>query len=356
MAQPNENTSGGQVGTQASIDTMQSNGNGRTFISGTVGQRLLAADFDINVLRPCAESIGTNGLAVNGVLLDEEWKHFDRTVQQIARERLPVVTDLIQRGLVMQLPNAMGAMTLEWERVKSDLLDAEVTMSGLTEATKDIQEFETVSMPIPIFHKEFYYNLRHLSAARRNGRQPDVSHAEVATRKLAEKIENVMFSGLTVGGQTIYGLATEPQRLTGSVTASWVTATGEQILGDLLDMKDDASAANNNMEGPYILYVPKSVGNRLDEDFKANSDKTIRARLMEVEDIQAIQSTSRLSGTNILLVQTTSDVVQVIDGIQPTMVEWESHGGFQHNFKIFGIMLPRVRSDGLNQSGIVHYS
>lgn len=350
-------TTGGQIGSFASIDTMQSSGDGRTFVSGTVGQRLLASNFDINVLRPAAVEISANsGLAVNGTLLDEEWKHFDRTVQQVARERLPIVTDLISRGLVMNLPNAMGVMTLEWERVKGDLVDAEVTMTGLPEATKDRQEFETVSMPIPIFHKEFYYNLRHLSAARRNGRMPEVTHAEVATRKIAELIENSLFTGLTVGGSTIYGLTNEPQRNTGAVTATWLTATGEQIVADVIRMIDVASAANNNFEGPYNLYVPRAVAARFGNDYKANSDKTIWQRIMEIEGIQSIQQTSRLSGTNILLVQTTSDVIQMIDGIQPTMVEWESHAGFQHNFKIFAIMLPRVRSDGFQQSGIVHFS
>jgi len=348
-----DNNTGGQIGVNASVDTLQGGG-GRTFVSGTVGQRLLASNFDLNVLRPCAEA-GADGLSINGTLLRDEWIAFDNTVQQVARERLPVVADFIARGLTMQLPNAMGTMSLEWQRVKDDLLDAEVTMTGLTEATKDRQEFDTVTMPIPIFHKEFYYNLRHLQAARRNGRMVDVSHAEVATRKIAELIENTMFNGLTIGGQPIYGLLTEPFRNTGSVTASWATATGEQILSDVLRMIEDLSVGNN-MEGPYTLYVPREIDVHLEEDYKSNSDMTIRQRIMQLGQIQAIMGTGRLSGTNVLLVQTTSDVVQVIDGIQPTMVEWESHAGFQHNFKIFAIMLPRVRSNGWGQSGIVHYS
>jgi uncharacterized linocin/CFP29 family protein len=362
----NAAATGGQIGVNAQIDTLQSSGDGRTFVSGTVGQRLLQSNFDIDILRPCASpmpvqlnDMGLNinaGLTVNGVLLEDEWKYFDRTVQQVARERLPAVTDLISRGLTMALPNALGVMDIQWERVKSDLVDAEVTMSGLPEATKDRQEFETVSMPVPIFHKEFYYNLRHLAAARRNGRMPEVSHAEVATRKVAEKIENVLFTGLQVGGKTIYGLTTEPNRVTGSVTASWATATGEQIVADILRMIDAASGPTNNFEGPYILYVPTSIANRFGNDYKANSDKTILSRIMEIVGIQKIIPTSRLSGTNVLLVQTTSDVVQMVDGLQPTMVEWESHGGFQHNFKIFAIMIPRVRSDGFEQSGIVHFS
>lgn len=345
---------GGQVGTTASVDTMQSSGDGRTFVTGNVGQRLLHSNFDLSILRPVADP-SVNGLAVNGTLLYDEWKLFDQTIQQVARERLLCVADLIQRGLVMNLPNAMGVMNLDWQRVVDDLVDAEVTMTGLPEATKDRQGFELLSMPIPIFHKEFYYNLRHLAAARRHGRNPDVSHAEVATRKLSEKIEYTLFNGLTIAGQTIYGLATHPDRTTGSVTASWATATGEQIVGDVIAMTTDA-AVTNNMEGPYVLYVSRTVAMRLAEDYKANSDLTIRQRIMEIPGILAILPTGRLTGTNVILAQMTSDVVQMVNGIQPTMVEWDSHAGFQQNFKIFAIMLPRIRSDGFQQSGIVHYS
>jgi uncharacterized linocin/CFP29 family protein len=343
---------GGQVGVNASIDIVQG-GNGQVFAGGTVAQRLLASNFDHNILRPCAQDVG-NGLTVNGTLLEDEWKLFDRTVQQVSREKLVAVTDLIRRGLVMDLPNALGVMSIEWEQVKGDLLDAEVTMSGLSEAQKDRMEFETLNMPIPLFHKEFFYNLRHLAAARRNGRQPDQEHAQIATRKIAERIEGTLFNGLTVGGSTIYGLLTHPLRKTYVIPVSWLTATGEQVVADIIAMLDVATRNPNNMEGPFILYVPTLVAARWGADYKANSDKTILQRIKEIPGISDILMTNRLSGSNILLVQATSDVVQMINGIQPTMVEWESHGGFQHNFKIIAIMLPRVRSNGWAQSGIVH--
>ena len=348
-----ENATGGQVGASAGLDVL-SGRNGVISASGTVGQRLLASDFDINILRPCAVQASRDpGLAVNGTLLEDEWKLFDRTVQGVARERLPVVTDIIRRGLVMNLPNAMGVMDIQWERIKGDLVDAEVTISGLTEATKDRMEFETVNMPVPLFHKEFFYNLRHLAAARRNGRQIDTDHAEVATRKVAELIENTLFNGLKIAGQNIYGLRTEPFRKTLSPTTSWLTASGDQIVSDVLKMIEKATAPGNNMEGPFTLYVSWGVGTRFGEDYKAGSDKTILQRLREIPGLADIQWTSRLQGGEALLVQLTSDVVQMINGIQPTMVEWESHGGFQHNFKVIAIMLPRVRSNGWQQSGIV---
>jgi uncharacterized linocin/CFP29 family protein len=347
---------GGQVG-QAGIDTVQGMGavgSGRTLVSGSVGQRLLSANFDVQALRPCSDV--SSGLSTNATLLRDEWIQFDTVVQQVARERLPVVAELISRGLVMKLPNALGVMNIEWERVKGDLVNAEVTMSGLNEATKDRMEYEYLRMPVPIFHKEFFYNLRHLETARRHGRQLDVEHAAVATRKIAELIETVLFNGLTIAGGTVYGLTTEPNRKTLSVSTTWVTATGSQIISDILRMIDLAQGASNNFEGPFVLFVPRTIASRFGDDYKTNSDKTIMDRVMEIPGIQKVIQTSRLPGTQALLVQMTSDVLQMIDGIQPTMVEWDSHGGFQQNFKVIAIMLPRVRSDGFQQSGIVQIS
>jgi uncharacterized linocin/CFP29 family protein len=355
---------GGQIGNGVQIDVLQG---GNILGGGGVGKKLLASGFDINCLRPCADGISVNAdgtpgggdgriVNVNATLMRDEWKLFDNTVQQVARERLPITQALLARGLRYPIANALGVMSIEWQRNKGDLADAEITMSGLTQATKDMLEYDTVSMPVPIFHKEFFYDLRHLSAARRNGRQPDVEHASVATRKIAELIESVVFNGLTIAGQTIYGLATEPYRKTASVTTTWATATGEQMVSDVIRFIELLAAPPNNMEGPFVLFLPRTIASRLGEDYKANSDKTIRARLMEIEGLSAIWATSRLTGTNILLVQLTSDVIQLIDGIQPTLVEWDSHGGFQQNFKIIAIMLPRVRSNGWQQSGILQAS
>lgn len=354
----NDNVSGGIVtATPAQISVLGS-GQGGLISGGTVGERLLAHGFNINCLRTCASEVQVHGntVRVNGTLLEDEWKAFDTTVQQVAREKLVVTNLLLNKGLRSPLPNALGVMTLEWERVTGDLVDAEVTMSGLNEAQKDRMAFETVSMPIPIIHKEFFYNVRHLEAARRNGRQPDVSHASVAARKVAELIERTIFTGVTIGGTAIYGMLNHPQRKTQAVTATWVTATGEQIVADMVKAIDALSNVNNNHEGPFYVFVPTLVAAHMGEDYKANSDKTIMQRVMEVPGVAGIQSTGRLTGTNVLVVQLTSDVIEMIDGIQPTMVEWDSHGGFQKNFKVISIMLPRVRSDGWNQSGILHMS
>ncbi len=336
--EPNQTTDAGLV-----VLNGPANAGKNALFGGNAGQRLMAANWNPNALR------------TNSVLLYDEWKHFDSQITAIARERLVVTQELLRRGLSYNLPNALGVLQLVWQ-TSGDINGAEVTMTGLPEADKDLPDFGIASMPIPMIHKEFRLDLRTLQASR-NSQQPlDTTIAEIAMRKIAEKVESLIFSGLSIATSlgTIYGLLNHPNRNTGSVTATWTTATGAQILADVLAMMDKAIA--DNQFGPYMLFVPNVVFSNMNNDFKANSDKTILQRILEIPGIQGIMPTTQLTGTNVLLIQLTSDVVRMINGLAPTMVEWDSRGGFELNFMIFTIMLPQVRADYNNQSGIVHYS
>lgn len=336
---------------EAGVDAFAVNASGSMSAlgGGGVAMRLLQNGGDFNALRTQA------------VLQRDEWKAFDNVVVDITRENLVAVAEFMNRGLTYNLPNALGVMTLEWQELIDDLVEAEVTMSGLNEATKDRLSFGTRSMPIPIIHKEFFYNLRHLEAARRNGRSVDTEHAAVATRKVAEKVEGILFNGLAIAKSSgvIYGLLNHPHRETGGSALNWATATGEQIVAEVITML--GTMTTNYMVGPYVLFIPLEKAPYLGADYKASSDRTIFERIMAInagtnQGIQRIVATPKLTGNDKLLVQMTSDVAQIVDGLQPTMVEWETRGGFEFNFKIVAIMIPRIRSSGNQVSGIVHHS
>lgn len=327
----------------AQIDVVTGQG-GNLAGSGSVAQRLLASNFNVNALR------------TNDVMHKDEWIAFDNAVLAVARERLVAVADLYARNLVYPLANALGVTKVEWE-VVSDLTDASVSMSGITKAQNDRLDLNLKSVPVPIVHKDFAINIRALNAYRNNGTPLDTVQAEVAARIVSEKIEGILFNGVTVGlaGGPIYGYTNAPNRITGSTTADWNTATGEQILADVLAMI--GAAALKNMFGPFMIYCSVASFVNLGNDFKANSDKSTLARLKEVAGIIDIKPTSKITNNGVvIMVQMTKDVVDIIDGIQPTTVWWESQGGFLQNFKVLAIMVPRVKSDYAGQSGIVHYS
>lgn len=334
----------------ANVGAIVTNGKGGGRVVGfnrtegaLVAQKLLSSGFNVNALR------------TNDTLRKDEWKLYDKEIVQIAKARLIGVSDLVSRGLTMKLNNALGVTRVEWE-TDTDMTPANVSMSGIQRAQDDRVEFSLTGIPVPIIHKDFTLNIRHLEASRRSGQPLDTTMAGKAGRVVAEKIEDMLWNGYAGLGSnnTIYGYTNAANRNTGSVTATWVTTTGANILADTLAMIQKAQ--DDHMYGPYMLYVPIAVMTNLGNDFKTNSDRSILERIKAVEGIADVRATANLTGTNILLVQLTSDVIQMIDGIQPTMVQWDSHGGMVTNFKVLSIMLPRVRNDSEGQSGIVHYS
>jgi uncharacterized linocin/CFP29 family protein len=310
---------------------------------GSVAHRLLSNGLNISALR------------TNDVLRKEEWLLFDTTVVEIARANLIGISDLMSANLRMPIPNAMGITVVQHETV-SDMSPASVDMSGLTEAEHDRLLFSPVNIPLPIVHKDFRLSLRNLESGRRLGIPLDTAMAATAARRVSDMLESILFAGasITSGGGTIQGYTNFTARNTGSVTITWVTATGEQIVTDVIAMMN--ALIGDNFYGPYQIYVPVAVYVNMLKDFKAASDKSTIQRVLEIPNIRGVKATTQLAGTNILMVQFSRDVIEMLDGLQPTTVMWETHGGMLVHFKVLAIMVPRLKNDQEGRSGVAHYS
>ena len=335
----------GLPGNSVQMDTIYANGKGGFNGIGVLAQAILTPGFSVNSLR------------TNAVLRQDEWELLDSTLIEIARQRLILVGDLMSAGLRYNLANALGVTRVEWETI-SDMTAAEINMSGLAETAMDRVNFELTGIPIPIVSKDFFINARVLAASRTTGQPLDTTQVALATRLVTEKIEDLVVNGgFSAGAQgTIYGYTNHGDRNTGSVTASWSLAgtSGENIVSDAIEMMGVAHA--DKMFGPYNVYTPAAAFVNLADDYKANSDRTILERLQAIPTIRAVKPSDNMTTSNVVMVQMTSDVVDIIDGIQPVVIQWESKGGMQMNFKVMAIMVPRIKSDQDGKSGIVHYS
>jgi uncharacterized linocin/CFP29 family protein len=345
-------------------DAIGAGANGNISASGPIAQRLLSSGFNVQALRPAIADNAVmdqqgvywhKGLRANATLRRLEWQLYDTAVIEVARRRLVGIQDLISMGLTYNVPDALGVTQIVWEQI-STMTGAEMNMSGLSKTPSDRQEFNLNTLPLPIIHKDFNINIRQLYSGRRIGTPLDVTQAQLSSRIVTETVETLLFAGSTVLGtnNTIYGYTNAPNRATGSVTAAWSSATGTQIVTDVLAMIQ--AAKNNNMYGPYYMYVPSAVYTAMGADFKSFSDRTILERVMAIPGILGIKETKDLSASNILMIQMTSDVIDLVDGMQPTTVQWETEGGMVVNFKVMCIMVPRVKFDYVTQSGIVHFS
>lgn len=301
-----------------------------------------------------------------GTLRRDEWKRLDEAVLGIAETRLTGVQDLINRGLTYNLGNAMATTVLEYHDV-SDALEAELSMDAVSRGQNDKQEFKTVYLPIPIIHADYEINQRTLAASRNLGNPLDTTMAERAARKILEMREKMLYTDTdySYGGGTIYSFLNHPDRIHPGGSADknkdidpisdWSAdaVSGEEIVEDVLAMKQ--RSIENNHYGPWVLNIPTNFETKLDEDYSSSKgSNTIRERILAINGIQDIVVVDTLPSSNVILVQTTTDVIRIVQGMALQNVQWETEGGFVNKFKVLSIQVPQIRSDQEGKTGLVH--
>jgi uncharacterized linocin/CFP29 family protein len=187
----------------------------------------------------------------------------------------------------------------------------------------------------------------------------DVTAGRAAARAVAEKLEDVLFNGSTVaiGGNAIPGLTTFTARSTHTISTAWPSVTNTStIVDDVLAMITLANA--DNYYGPFVLFVPGGWSTVLAEDYDTSTtttSQTVRQRLMGIEEIDDIVVVDKLATPNVVLVQATSDVVDLAIAEDVTTVEWDVDPMVTH-FKVMAAIVHRLKQNNAGGSGIVHGS
>ena len=305
---------------------------------------------------PKKESNYRNVPVTNATLRPYEWRQLDEVLVPISETRLNGIQDLISRGLVYNLGNAMGTTVLEWHDV-SDALDAVLTMDGVTRGQNDRLDFTAHYLPIPIIHADYEINSRVLAASRSLGNPLDTSMAERAARKVADKLEKMLFTDetYTFGGGTIYSYTNYSNRNTVTLDTTWDTSgvTGLTIVSDVREMKQ--ASINAYHHGPWVLYIPVGFETIMDMDYStAKGSDTIRERILKIGGIMDVKVVDTLTADNVLLVQMTPDVVRLVQGMGLQNIQWETEGKFINKYKVLTIAVPQIRADQDGNCGITH--
>lgn len=303
--------------------------------------------------------MSANALRTNDTLRKDEWKHFDEAVVEISRQRMVGVQDLITRGLFFNIENGLGTTVLEYE-TQSDLEAAEINMTGSSRAANDRVEYDIAYLPLPIVHKGFQLNIRVLNASRKLGQPLDTTMAQICAKKVAEKVEEILFTGAstyTFGGGTLYGYTDHPSRNSVTLPLAWddSSKTGALVVTDVINMKQ--ASIDDLHYGPWVLYVPTGYETVLDEDYNTNySNVTIRDRIKLIGGIEDVKVADKLTADNVILVEMQPETARMVIGLQPTTVQWDTEGGMVNHFKVMAIMVPQIRADQEGKSGLIHLS
>lgn len=340
-------------------------------VSFPIYEKRLVADLIMNQ--------GMTQLVRNATILaKEQWVTLSSIVRSAYRQRLRAWSDLMAVSSYGGF-DGMSTMMLEYQTV-SDAGEAVVDFDAMTEGRNDRPMFKLEGLPLPITHSDFWFPERLLAISRKQGTPLNTRMAEQAARRVAEMVEKTLIGevvGPTLGSQatgaaglaygrtpSVYGYTNHPSRIvkddfTDPRDVAWKPET---LVNEFLEAMELLRA--NNFYGPFIVYNGSGWDRWLDADYWAARGEdgmtaptqTLRQRIGQIAEISAVRRLDYFTSDpySLLIIQMTSDVVQAINGMDITTIQWPSMGGMRTNFKVMTIQVPLITADYEGRTGILH--
>jgi hypothetical protein len=294
-------------------------------------------------------------------LPDNAQRIVDQTVAEVGLERLVVAGDIIAAGLTFPLTDPLSVMEVAWESV-SKTGGAQRTMNPSARGENQLPDRKMATIPVYLTTDDFSMGIRTLKMSERVGTPLDTTLVGQATRRVNEAIEDATINGagITIGTGKTPGLLNAPNANQYALTVDWtapnvVGTTGPKMVDDVLNMVGVAQADKHY--GPYQVYLGTKAGLTVSGDYKANTSGTTLSRILEIPGISGVKVADQMpsgpTGPQVVLIQMTSDVVDMITGQAPTVIPWTSNDGFTLFWLVLAIMIPRFRADYDGNSGIV---
>lgn len=303
----------------------------------------------------------------------EEWISLDRTVVRATRQRLRLVADL-EAAVSLGGFNGMAKLTHEYEAM-TDPGEAVVDMDGLSDARNDSPLFKLRSIPLPITHSDFFLSQRRIATSQASGTPLDTSLGEACGRRVGEALEKTAIgtqTGVTFGTQstgvtahdgtsTSYGLTNFTHRVTKTDLTVPDGTNPDSVVQDVIEMRE--TMYTNGFYGPFMLYHSTSYDQWLDRTHfvgthaqgLTNGTRNLRSVIGEIDGIAGIRRLDYLtSGYQMILVQMTSDVVQMINAMDVVTLQWPSQGGLRQNFKVMAIKVALFKAPYNGVAAVIH--
>ena len=285
----------------------------------------------------------------------DAWRRIDTRASVIQRDVLVVFNRLAAASTT---PLGLGDLVSYFPKV-SDSGEVHVSMDGRSEGLADQAVVQYEGTPVPILDSYARFGWRQMAVMAKGSTGLDTVTIANHQRKVAEKMEDMVLNGLSsvvVGGSTIYGLRTFPNRtalthgfdLNGATGAQWLTAVSALIQGHIAD----------NAFGQVTLFLNWADYTYADlNEFAAGYPKTILQRLREISGIAEIVPASKLVASEMIGIANMSsgDWGSILSAM-PMVTRPKVRVNAEDDY-VFGVMAavaPQFRSDFNARSQIVH--
>jgi hypothetical protein len=289
------------------------------------------------------------------------WQRFDTVVERAMRLRLAFMNDLRARVTPTNIDNPMGKAVFTSHNA-GDMGPATVSMDPKRRGESNKQVINNLNFPLYIVHKDFDFNWRDIEISKSQSAiginfQLDTEAAEssaYAVAKLIEEIAVGVAGVFTDNGNSVYGMTNMPERSVFSTMTAPNGTNGTTVLNEWLTLRQLLKSHNHH--GPYMVYTGLQWDAFLDNEFKTNSDRTLRERLLALPDILGIRTLDTLPATNypVVFVEMLPRTVRPLIGMEAQTVQWESAGGYERHFKVLAMIYAQFRPDTDGFSGVGH--
>lgn len=292
----------------------------------------------------------------NALLRRYEWEQIDAAVLDVVRAPNVALNDFLRLGLTQPL-DGLGVIVSTYEQL-GDLTAANVSMEGIVRGDQDRSTFTPQSIPVPLIHKDFSMSLRQLEASRRQGGETlDTTTARTATRKVQDKVDDIIFNGHTIAvGDTgqIYGLTNKPQRL--QKTSADCGGGDFGTAGNFYKTLNGAIAFLRELGyyGRYGVYVSTNQYAQTNTLVTGTAVSERTAGMDQLPEVAFINQAHKLADGEMIVFQLSTDVADLAIAQDVTPVQWEGLGGFQIEFRVFSALTIRVKHDANGNCGVIH--
>lgn len=297
---------------------------------------------------------GTNLLVGNATALPKDvWGIWDTDGIMIQRDVLAVYNDLVSVSKSMPL----GKLLHYFQRV-SDNSEVNISLDGRSKARNDQPEFDYVGTPLPIVDSNFGFGWRQMLAAQTEGVSLDSGARINATRKVAEKLEDIVLNGdssVVVDGAQLYGLRNHPKRITRSTGSTLASTTGANWVTEIVACVK-ALQGKNFYQPPTIYLNYGDWYYATTTEYTAGYPKKIIDVVREC-GIANIVPASKVPANNILAVVKSQEFIQLLNGM-PLMTRAQARHNPEddYNFVVMAASALEIKYDVNDQCGVVHSS
>ncbi len=288
----------------------------------------------------------------------DAWRRIDARAAMIQRDVLAVFNRLARAN---STPVDIGDLVSFYPKV-GDSGTAQVSMDGRAMGRADAASVSFAGTPVPIIHSEAGFGWRQWAVLAKGGGLGAADSLANNQRIVAEKLEDMAINGLSsieVGGATIYGLKTFPDRnsgtygafnLNGGTGANWMTAFTTTI----------NALVSDNSYGSATVFVNYSdwmfAGQN---DYAAGYPKSILQRMMELPGVREIVPCSKLAANDVIAVNNidSGEWGSVLTAMpMTTRPKTRVNDQDDFNFTVMAAAAPQFRSDANSRSHVSAYT